>query len=100
MCASKVSLPEPDWQSGTRYLASGVKTRCSRALGAAVERGGDADLALEGAAERSLGAVAHAIGDFGDARFARAKQRCCELDAPLREVLNGRDADQMREALG
>jgi hypothetical protein len=25
-CGSKVSLPEADWQSGPRYLASGIKT--------------------------------------------------------------------------
>ncbi|HXK17657.1 MAG TPA: hypothetical protein VNG33_07635, partial [Polyangiaceae bacterium] len=47
----------------------------SRTLGASVERGRDADLAFEGAAESRFGAVADAVGDLRDARFAASLLR-------------------------
>src|ERR1700709_27263 len=72
--------------------------RCE--LAAAIRRGCHADAALERAAQGGLGAVAHAFGDLCQAGFAGAQQGCSQLNAPLREVLNRRNADEMTKAFG
>src|SRR5437879_3776781 len=51
--------------------------------------------ALEGATEGCLGAVPDSMRDFREARVTRAQQGCRELNAPLREILNRRNAHEI-----
>jgi hypothetical protein len=60
----------------------------------------DADEAVEGAAERSLGLVADAHGYLPKAKRAFAQLALRQMHSPLRQVLDGCLANQFNEALG